>query len=125
MRSEVPMLDRRLHRSTKKVEALKLLLEAVRDRSAVSSIAVIDAKGAVVCGAGDARELQILGVVAEPVAHGEMFDACERLTEGTDVLSRRVDLGAGRDATYLAALGERVTRIHEAPGALAPILPPA
>ena len=95
-----------------KDEALRLLLAAVKARSDVSSIAVVDSRGLVISGMGSAEELAILGAVAEPVASGRVSDLCERLTEGTDILSSA--LKSGRGPLYLAALGSRVGRMHEA-----------
>ena len=106
------MFERRVRRSTKKNEALKLLLEAVRARSDVSSIAIVDEDGSLVSGAGHPRELQVLGAVAPSIAHGEIEDACRRMTEGTDVLARRLE-GTEGETLYLAALGTRVRRMHE------------
>src|SRR4051794_16726716 len=98
--------ERRQRRSAIKDEALRLLLAAVKERSDVSSIAIVDASGLVISGMGSARELAILGAVAAPVACGEISDACERLTSGTDVLARAVPSSLG--TIYLAALGSRV-----------------
>jgi hypothetical protein len=106
------MIERRVRRSTERDEALRLLLEAARERSDVSSIAVVDADGSLVSGAGEPRELAVLEAIAAPVAHGEMFEACRRMTEGTDVLARRIDVEGG-EPLYLAALGRRVARMYE------------
>jgi hypothetical protein len=95
-----------------KDEALRLLLSAVKDRSEVTSIAIVDAKGLVISGMGSARELAILGVVAAPVAGGRMTDLCERLTVGTDVMSKAVS--SSRGTVYLAALGSRVRKMSDA-----------
>src|SRR5688572_739041 len=96
--------ERRRRRSGRKDEALRLLLESVRRRSDVSSIAIVDGRGLVVAGDGPERELSILGTVAAPAASG-IFDAeCERLTAGTDVMSCPVALDDRR--YYLAALGQ-------------------
>lgn len=104
--------ERRRTRSTIEGEALQLLLSAVKNRSDVSSIAVIDARGLVISGVGTARELAILGAVAEPVAAGTVTEVCERLTAGTDVMATTVR--SARGTMYLAALGARVGRMHEA-----------
>ncbi len=106
------MKERRRRRSAHKGEALRMLLEAVRDRSDISSIAVVDSRGLVVSGAGTLRELAILGTVAAPAAEGFLSPAFERLTEGTDVMARPVEAPTG--TMYLAALGRRVTRMVEA-----------
>jgi hypothetical protein len=99
---------------------LRLLLEVVRDRSEISSIAIVDGRGLVVAGLGPERELLVLGAVAEPAAAGAFDFACERLTEGTDVVSCPLDAGERR--MYLAALGERVSRMPEAARSAARIL---
>ena len=106
------MIERRKRRSGTEREALRFLLEAVRDRSAVSSIAVVDARGTVVCGAGSERELAILGAVAAPAAHGYLGETYDRLTEGTDVVARPIETAGG--TIYLAALGDRVSRMVDA-----------
>lgn len=90
-----------------------MLLETVHAKSDVTSIAVIDMRGLVVAGSGPARELAILGAVAASAATGPMPKACERLTEGTDVLARPIAAHRG-GPFYLAALGTRVTRMSEA-----------
>jgi len=96
------------------------LLAAVKERSDVSSIAVVDARGLVISGMGSAQELAILGAVAQPVASGTVSDLCARLTEGTDVLSKA--LTSSRGTLYLAALGNRVGRMHEAARSIERIL---
>ena len=111
------MIERRRRRAVARPEALRLLLESVKQRSAISSIAVVDSKGLVVAGAGDDRELVILGTVAAPIAAGSVNVICERLTEGTDVFARSVD-----GQHYLAALGEKVSRMSEATRAVKRIL---
>ena len=98
------MMERRRRRSERKDEALRLLLEAVRDRSDITSIAVVDERGLLVAGEGPERELLVLGAVAAPAAAGE-FDA--DLAEQT---------------MYLAALGKRVSRMPEAALGVARIL---
>lgn len=114
------MKERRRRRSGRKDEALHLLLEAVRERSNISSIAIIDGRGLVVAGTGPERELLVLGAVAAPAASGELDAACERLTAGTDVVS--CPLATGERMMYLAALGERVRRMPEAAQSAARIL---
>ena len=106
------MNERRRRRSGRKEEALHLLLEAVRDRSEISAIAIVDGRGRVIAGHGDDRELEVLGVVAAPAASGAVDARFERLTEGTDVVS--CPLALGEERLYLAALGERVARMPEA-----------
>ncbi len=104
--------ERRKKRSGRKDEALRLLLDSVRQRSDISSIAIIDGRGLVVAGSGPQRELMVLGAVAAPAAKGTFDITCERLTEGTDVVS--CPLAMGERSLYLAALGQRVARMPEA-----------
>ncbi|HEY8079684.1 MAG TPA: hypothetical protein VIF62_36390 [Labilithrix sp.] len=106
------MNERRRHRSTHTGEALRMLLEAVRGRSEISSIAVVDARGLVVSGSGTLRELAILGTIAAPAAEGFLSPSYERLTDGTDIMARAVETPTG--TMYLAALGQRVSRMVEA-----------
>lgn len=104
--------ERRRRRSGQRNEALKLLLDSVRERSDISSIAIIDGKGLVVAGSGSAFELAVLGAVASPASQGNIDSTCERLTVGTDVLA--CPLATGERELYLAALGSRVSRMPEA-----------
>jgi hypothetical protein len=104
--------ERRRRRSRNKLKALRLLLDSVRARSEISSIAIVDADGFVVAGCGEASELAVIGFVAERVAGGSVDAECEALTEGTDVLA--CPLAEGENRLYLAALGSRVRRMPEA-----------
>lgn len=106
------MNERRRRRSESKDEALHLLLESVRERSAITSIALIDGRGYVLGGIGPEHELLVLGAVAAPAAAGALDEDCESLTKGTDVMS--CPLAIGEQKMFLAALGERVSRMPEA-----------
>lgn len=112
--------ERRVRRSGERGEALLHLLEAVRERSSVTSIAVVDARGGIVSGTGHARELAVLSAVAANVAAGVVTELCERLTVGTDVVATAVTTDTGK--VYLAALGERVGRMSDAARGVARIL---
>jgi hypothetical protein len=112
--------ERRVRRSPRKEEALQLLLGAVRRRSAITSIAIVDSRGFVVAGDGPERELFVLGSIAGPASRGALDDACARMIADTDVLSCPMQIGERR--LYLAALGERVTRMPEAARGVARIL---
>jgi hypothetical protein len=113
-------VERRTRRSANKSEALQLLLAAVRRRSAITSIAVVDSRGRVIAGDGPGRELFALGSIAAPASRGALDDACARLIADTDVLSCPLDIEGSR--LYLAALGERVTRMPDAARGVARIL---
>jgi hypothetical protein len=104
--------ERRRRRSHRTNEALELLLEAVKERSDISSIAIVDGRGLVLAGSGAEHELMILGTVAAPAASGAFDASCEKLTEGTDVMS--CPLAIGERKMYLAALGDRVSRMPDA-----------
>ena len=112
--------ERRRRRSHRTNEALELLLESVKERSDISSIAIVDGRGLVVAGTGDEHELMILGTVAAPAAAGAVDASFEKLTEGTDVMS--CPLAIGERKMYLAALGDRVSRMPEAARGIARIL---
>jgi hypothetical protein len=114
------MNERRRRRSESRDEALRLLLESVRERSPISSIALIDGRGYVLGGVGPEHELLVLGAVAAPAAAGELDEDCESLTKGTDVVS--CPLTAFGQPMYLAALGERVSRLPEAARSVSRIL---
>ncbi len=114
------MNERRRRRSERSEEALRYLLESVQKRSDVSSIALVDGRGMVVAGSGPEHELLVLGLVAAPAARGSLDATCERLTVGTDVLSCPFTVGERR--LYLAALGERVSRMPEAAQSVGRIL---
>lgn len=104
--------ERRHRRSADKDQALGFLLESVMTRSDVSAMAIVDARGFVVAGKGTDQELVILGTVAAPVAAGIVSRTCERLTEGTDVISKKMSCPGG--PLYMAALGNRVSRMNDA-----------
>ncbi|MBS2016767.1 MAG: hypothetical protein JST00_28035 [Deltaproteobacteria bacterium] len=106
------MNERRQRRSAERDAALGFLLESVMARSDVSAIAIVDGRGFVVAGKGTDQELVILGTVAAPVAAGIVSRTCERLTEGTDVISKKMSCPGG--PLYLAALGSRVRRMNDA-----------
>lgn len=114
------MEERRRRRSKRKNEALRLLLEAVKERSAISSIALVDGRGLVLAGTGPERELLVLGAVAGQAASGAFDSTSERLTTGTDVVS--CPLAVGERQLYLAALGDRVARMPDAARGVARIL---
>jgi hypothetical protein len=106
------MNERRRRRSERKDEALHYLLESVRSRSSVTSVALVDGRGMVVAGTGPEHELLVLGLVAGLAARGTFDEVCERLTAGTDVVACPVVVGDRR--MYLAALGDRVARMPDA-----------
>jgi hypothetical protein len=113
-------MERRRRRSGRKDEALHLLLESVRQRSEISSIAIVDGRGLVIAGAGPEHELLVLGAVAAPAASGSLDAVCERLTSGTDIVA--CPLAVGDRKMYLAALGDRVSRMPEAARSVVRIL---
>jgi hypothetical protein len=114
------MNERRRRRSERRDEALRLLFEAVCERSQITSIALVDRHGFVLDGVGPEHELLVLGAVAAPAAEGELDGDCESLIVGTDVLS--CPLAVGDQKMFLAALGDRVSRMPEAARGVARIL---
>lgn len=112
-------MERRHKRSAQRVEALQYLVEAVADRSEVRSVALVDERRRIVAGMGMPGDLAGLARVAGAVARGEPSADLEKVTEGTDLLTRRIAIGDR--AVYLAALGTRVRRMSDAATAVARI----
>ena len=94
-------------------------MEAVADRSEVRSVALVDERRRIVAGMGMPGDLAGLARVAGAVARGEPSADLEKVTEGTDLLTRRIAIGDR--AVYLAALGTRVRRMSDAATAVARI----
>jgi hypothetical protein len=65
-----PVQERRVHRSSNPQEALACWLEATRRRTNVRSVALADALGMVVAGAGPARECDELAAWAGVLFQG-------------------------------------------------------
>jgi hypothetical protein len=106
------MIERRTKRSAHREEALQYLVEAVADRSEVRAVALVDDSGRIVAGTGVASDLVGLARIAGKIARAESCPELDAVTEGTDILVRAV--WARGEPHYLAALGERVTRMVEA-----------
>ena len=113
-------MDRRNKRSSDRDEALQYLVEALADRSHVSSVAIVNEEGGIVAGVGSATELSGLAIIAGPATRGEPCREFQHVTWGTDFLGRKIQLG--ERTLYLAALGERVSRMHEAANAVCRII---
>ena len=105
-------MERRTKRSEDRDEALQYLVEALADRSEVSTVVLTNARGNIVAGMGVPGEIRGLAKIAGPLTRGEPCEDFEKVTEGTDVMSRGIPL---RGATfYLAALGSRLCRMQDA-----------
>jgi len=105
-------MERRSKRSRDRQEALQYAVEALADRSEVDAVLLMDEQGRVVAGMGKPKEVKGLAKIAIPVTRGESCDDFEVETLGTDFFGRRIELDTG--TLYLAALGARVRRMHEA-----------
>ncbi len=105
-------MNRRKRRSNDRNQALQYLVEALAERSDVSSVALVTEGGDVVAGTGTVTELHGLAQIAGPVARAEPSDKLEEVTLGTDCLGREIH---HKNATlYLAALGSRLQRVRDA-----------
>jgi hypothetical protein len=104
--------DRRRKRSNNWQEALQHLVESLFDRSDARAVALIDTKGRVIAGTGTWNDLRGLAIITPPLARGEACAEFERATDGTDYFSRCIGVPSG--TVYLAALGTRLGRLHEA-----------
>jgi hypothetical protein len=113
-------MERRTKRSANREEALQYLLEALAERSQVSTLLLTDAQGGIVAGMGEPSEIRGVARLAGPVTRGEPCDEFERVTEGTDWMSRRVQVESA--TYYLAALGSRLSHVPEAVHGIARIL---
>jgi len=116
-------MERRNKRSEDRDEALQYLVEALADRSEVTSVVLTNAGGSIVAGMGMPAEIRGLARIAGPLTRGEPCEEFERITEGTDVMTRDIRLESG--TFYLAALGSRLSRLPDAIRAVARIVEPA
>ena len=110
-----------MKRSAERDEALQYLVETLTDRSDVRAVALVDERGKIRAGVGMPLDLQGLAKLAGPVARGEDCSHFDAITQGTDFFTRGVAGDSGR-TMYLAALGHRVRKMHDAAGAIARIL---
>ncbi len=113
-------MERRTKRSTDQYEALQYLVEALADRSEVDAVALVTDDGKIVAGMGIPKAIRSLAKIAAPTVRGEGSDRFESETEGTDFFGRKIPLKSG--PLYLAALGSRVRKMHEAVYAVTRIL---
>src|SRR3954452_17953076 len=105
-------MERRTKRSQDRDEALQFVVEALADRSEVEAVVLVDDDGHIVAGMGMPTEVRGLAEIAAPVVRGEGSLLFEWATQGTDFFGREIPLPSG--SLYLAALGSRVRRMHEA-----------
>jgi len=113
-------MERRTKRSEDREEALQYLVEALADRSEVDAVLLMNDEGHIVAGMGKPKEVKGLAKIAVPVVKGETCGDFDAETAGTDFFGRQIQLKSG--ALYLAALGTRMRKMHEAVYAVARIL---
>ena len=113
-------MDRRTKRSDDRQEALQYVVEALADRSEVQAVALVNDDGRIVAGMGVPNAVRGLAKIAAPVVRGEGSELFETATSGTDFFGRRIPVETG--PLYLAALGSRVRKMHEAVYAVTRIL---
>jgi len=116
-------MERRTKRSEDRGEALQYLVEALADRSEIDAVVLVNDEGRIVAGMGMPNEVRGLAKIAPPVVRGEGSEEFESATRGTDFFGRQIPLASG--PLYLAALGTRVRKMHEAVYAVTRILEPA
>jgi hypothetical protein len=123
-RYDLGIMERRSKRSQVREEALQYLVEAVHDRSAVFAVAVVDEDGRIVAGTGMPRDVAGLARIAERTARGETSAEMDEVAGGLDVVARAIPFAETTDGeprvarVFLAALGTRVRRMHEASAAI-------
>jgi len=115
-------IDRRTKRSQDQEEALQYLVEALADRSQVKAVVLVDDVGHIVAGMGMPGEVTQLAQIAASAVRGETSELFEWATRESDFLGRQIPLKTG--SLYLAALGTRLCKMHEAVYAIARILRP-
>jgi hypothetical protein len=115
-------MERRTKRSSDRDEALQYLVEALADRSEVDAVLLMNDEGRIVAGMGKPKEVRGLAKIAVPVVRGEPCAAFDEETAGTDFFGRRIPLARG--SLYLAALGSRLRKMHEAVYAITRIVEP-
>ena len=113
-------MERRTKRSDDQYEALQYLVEALANRSEVDAVALVTDDGKIVAGMGTPKAVRSLAKIAAPTVRGEGSALFESETEGTDFFGRKIQLRSG--PLYLAALGSRLCRMHEAVYAVTRIL---
>jgi hypothetical protein len=113
-------MERRTKRSEDREEALQYLVEALADRSEVDAVLLMNEEGHIVAGMGKPKEVKGLAKIAVPMVRGETCHDFDTETEGTDFFGRQIRLSSG--PLYLAALGARVRKMHEAVYAVTRIL---
>jgi hypothetical protein len=113
-------MERRTKRSEDRDEALQYLVEALADRSEVDAVLLMNDEGHIVAGMGKPKEVNGLAKITVPVVRGESCGDFETETAGTDFFGRQIQTKSG--PLYLAALGARVRKMHEAVYAVARIL---
>ena len=119
-------MERRIKRSQDRSEALQYLVEALADRSDVDAVVLLDDHGKIVAGMGVPERVRGLATIAVPVMEGRPCDDFAAATRGTDFFGRRIAnrAGTGDNASplYLAALGNKLRKMHEAVYAIARIM---
>jgi hypothetical protein len=113
-------MERRTKRSEDREEALQYLVEALADRSEVDAVLLMNDEGQIVAGMGKPNEVKGLAKIAVPVVKGETCCDFDTATAGTDFFGRRIHLKSG--PLYLAALGTKIRKMHEAVYAVTRIL---
>jgi hypothetical protein len=113
-------MERRTKRSEHRDEALQYLVEALADRSEVEAVALVNDDGRIVAGMGMPNAVRGLAKIAAPMVRGDGSELFESATQGTDFFGRQIPLPSG--TLYLAALGSRVRKMHEAVYAVTRIL---
>ena len=113
-------MERRTKRSEDREEALQYLVEALADRSEVDAVVLVNDAGRIVAGMGMPGQIRGLATIAAPVVRGEGSELFEWATRGTDFFGRQIRLSSG--PLYLAAIGARVRKMHEAVYAVERIL---
>lgn len=102
-----PTLERRRHRSDDALSALTRLLEAARARAGLDALAVADAAGLLVAGAGASQTCEELAAWAPVVAQAPANDAVAGLGAAFDGPTSLRRLFVGGTEIVVACLGKQ------------------
>ncbi len=115
-----PMQERRVRRNELPAAAAQLLIEALAARSLARAVALVDDTGHVLAGTGAPADLANLSRLAGPPERGEACADFDAITRDADLYMREVTVPGA--TLYLAALGTRMRRFHDAAAGVARIL---
>ncbi|HEX7666257.1 MAG TPA: hypothetical protein VF407_17145 [Polyangiaceae bacterium] len=117
--------NRRRRRSTQGAEALAFYFDSLAEREGLEAVALVDAGGELVAGAGIAQGIYDLDEIARAASltvEGSEPDQIDEITQGSDLYAVRIE-AAGK-SYVVTSLGKRVRRVQDAAKAIERIYAP-